>query len=185
MPKIKFTPEEEAEAAAWFRSPGYEATKYHEIFTHVDHLEREIRHFNATDLYRDILAGKVNYSVFVVPFTGSDYLRIVNDNGVEEPRVDRLTYNICRRPILVAQFPQGEHVLIDGNHRVVRRFREGLNYCTAFFVEHPAWSKYLVTMPRLVERLKVEDTINAQTISHEERYGVKKAQYETYKTITS
>src|SRR5690348_438154 len=106
------------EVIAWFESPLYKRTQHHEIFTHVDHLLNKVRHIDATDLYAACVAGKVDYYFETYHFRPIDVRHIYKNQGIEGWRVERLTYQVCRRPILVCLIPQNDlmcTVVIDGN----------------------------------------------------------------------
>ena len=50
---------------------------------------------------------------------------------------------------------------MDGNHRYVRRYRDGLNDMKAFRVPESVWVKFLIRMPPEMERLFVQTVRNS------------------------
>ncbi|MET4190719.1 MULTISPECIES: hypothetical protein [unclassified Bradyrhizobium] len=162
-----FDPFASPEVLAWFSSPLFERCKTHEVFTHVDHMTGKVRHFDATMLYEDLKAGKVAHYVDRYHFRGVDLKHIYKNQGVEQWKVDRLTYHICRRPILVCRVPDWDgqrecDVIIDGNHRIIRRALHGLRWAMAFVIDPPHWEPYLLPIPEALNHIYMEITHDGQ-----------------------
>jgi hypothetical protein len=86
------------------------------------------------------------------PLEESLVQHIVDHNGVEEPRVARLTPEYRDKPCLVADF-EGKHVLIDGNHRMVRLWRDGIRAVKFYYLPRAIWQDYLMDVhPDTVRR---------------------------------
>lgn len=60
---------------------------------------------------------------------------IFRDRVFDEARVSELPYYSWQTdPALVIQYDNGENLLIDGTHRIIRRHREGLLFCLAYLI---------------------------------------------------
>jgi len=59
-------------------------------------------------------------------------------NGVEQWKLDRIDAATCR-PVLAAERGDGSHILIDGNHRVVARWRAGFAEIPAYMIPRTFW----------------------------------------------
>jgi hypothetical protein len=124
-----------------------------EVFTHADE-DGTIRHFNATRLFAAIVYGKVaDFELISFDLTLDQYEFMMAHRGVEEPRVARLREPYLSAPGVLCHLPTGRQLLIDGTHRFVRRYRDGLRLMLAFLVPESEWCRYLVHMPPEIERV--------------------------------
>lgn len=118
-----------------------------QIFTHTDLDDGSIRHFNPDAIIRAIRESKI------VPYVETlnlyqdliDFLR--SNHGVEEDHLQRIDHKL-EDPILVAYFgPLEENIvnlIIDGSHRVVRRWDKGLRDVPAILLSQEQWEPYLI-----------------------------------------
>lgn len=85
---------------------------------------REIRHA--------IASWRIPFATYSTTLTADWYESLMKNNGIEEEGVARLTPADLRRPTIwvYSVGPSGPGVnVIDGAHRLVRRWREGLPSC--------------------------------------------------------
>ena len=63
--------------------------------------------------------------------TDADYLHISLHNGIEEDHLINISPERLKIPVIFVEFPPDDHdpdpshVLIDGNHRLVKTYRDG------------------------------------------------------------
>lgn len=53
---------------------------------------------------------------------------------IDEKTVETMPPSRRDQPVIIAAFPNNTHVLIDGNHRAVRRIRDGFDFIEAFIL---------------------------------------------------
>ena len=85
--------------------------------------------FDVRGIKDAVLAGWLQYSVHQIDLNEKLVADRLARGGVEEPHVARIKGEQLNRPgvmIWFPEFPDVHHVLIDGNHRVVARWRAGL-----------------------------------------------------------
>ena len=136
-----------------------------EIFTHIlkqgDPLDG-VRHFNTTRIILDLVAGRQKFPINVVKLGINQELHdlLVKVGGVELDHLARITPDRLEDPVLVLNWPQGEHqTIIDGSHRLVARFRRGLDFAMALFIEFEDIREYMVTdIPPQFEQLMIGST---------------------------
>lgn len=75
----------------------------------------------------------------LVGISADQYAHVMANQGVEEWRINRLTPQHRDRPVLFAEQGDGTHLLIDGNHRVVRRWRDGYRDALAYLLPLEFW----------------------------------------------
>jgi len=121
-----------------------------QIFSHQDCDEaKTMRHFNASAITRAIVQGKIN------PYPAKDlnlYPELVqgirDNHGIEPDHLERID-NKLHHPILIAVFgpledPASQNLVIDGSHRVVRRWDKGMRTVDAFMLTPDQWEPYLI-----------------------------------------
>lgn len=84
-------------------------------------------------------AGHTVDGPITVEILEHQYQHVIERNGVEAERVARLDPSRRDKPVLFADMGDGTHVLIDGNHRVARRWQDGLRDVEAYLVPHSFW----------------------------------------------
>jgi hypothetical protein len=80
--------------------------------------------FNVRDIKDAIVAEKIAFRMFKATLTEKWQSLILRHGGVEEERIP-LVRNV-NRPGIVVLWPDGNSLLIDGNHRLIARWRRGL-----------------------------------------------------------
>lgn len=69
----------------------------------------------------------------------------MENRGVEQKRLDRLTPAIFAQPLTYCEWENGSHLLVDGNHRYVKAAMLGVKELPARVVLPPLWRKYVVS----------------------------------------
>ncbi len=54
---------------------------------------------------------------------------------------------------MVVEFPDGDHIIVDGNHKIVKAYEMGLRRRPAIFVQSSYIDPYLVHPPEKVSEL--------------------------------
>lgn len=99
-----------------------------EMFTHHNKDTGEVLHFAITamntfveryGLVNGMRATNINNEPSLIE-------RLRKDFGIEQPRLDSLTPELIERPVLIVEWGDGTSTIVDGNHRVVRRFELGM-----------------------------------------------------------
>lgn len=74
-----------------------------------------------------IVDGRINVQAFkMTPIDPAFYEHVLKNNGVEEPRIAQIGGRDLDRPGIMVMWPDGHSSLIDGNHRMCKRYRLGL-----------------------------------------------------------
>ena len=76
--------------------------------------------------------------------TPENYAGVLQNNGVEESHVETLDVSEQMKPLMFAAFKDNEYVLIDGNHRAVKAYRQGRYLMPARIYEKSQWEQCLV-----------------------------------------
>lgn len=135
-----------------------------EIYTFADGTTKEITHFAASRIrerVETILATSVVMSpvknelpdsihpdvIFGwVPTDPEMASLLIENSGIEQHRLDRLTAKHCLSTvIIIVEFPDGQHALIDGNHRYVKACQLKLPEMPAAIVKPALWREFVVT----------------------------------------
>lgn len=79
----------------------------------------------------------------LLPINESIYASVMETNGIEERKIARLEPPHLDRPILIIEILDG-HKIVDGGHRLCRKFRDGERTIRAFMISEPIWRRFLV-----------------------------------------
>jgi hypothetical protein len=115
-----------------------------EIFTHTD-LQGVTRHWNTSAMVRAVFQRKVKPSLVNCPLTEDLIQHIEQNHGVEEPNISQLPDKVLDIPVVLVHFEDGQDLLVDGNHRVVKRWRKGLRNVDALLFQPKDWEPFLLT----------------------------------------
>lgn len=72
-----------------------------------------------------VINNQIKFEVFRSEISDAWYNHILKNGGIEEPRVAGLSEQDLKRPLITILFPQGWTQIIDGNHRLIKRYRRG------------------------------------------------------------
>lgn len=113
------------------------------------HIEEVFRWTDASATRWLFLAGRLNAAIdadpdimgepITVEIQPHQYRHVIDCNGVEAWKLSRLDLAHRDKPVLFADMGDGTHVLIDGNHRVARRWQDGLRDVAAYLVPRSFW----------------------------------------------
>lgn len=117
---------------------------FDQIFTHTDE-NGVTRHFNCGAIMRAIAQRKITPDFATVDIPESVYQHIQANHGIEEDHLSSITIKMLESPALLAHFDEGSDLLIDGSHRLVKRYRQGLRTIEVLVVQEKDWTPYLVT----------------------------------------
>ncbi len=79
-----------------------------------------------------------------VVITDALYKSVLEFNGIERARVNRLTAPYLLTPGMGIEWPNGEYTVIDGNHRLVRLYEDGVRRMRFIGFKYPFWEQFLV-----------------------------------------
>jgi hypothetical protein len=84
--------------------------------------------FDVRGIKNGILAGRIPTAVYrMEEIPEHFYQHVLTNNGVEPERLPKVTAHDLERPGIMVQWPDSENsTLIDGNHRLCRRYQLGL-----------------------------------------------------------
>jgi hypothetical protein len=115
-----------------------------EIFSHTD-LQGVTRHWNTSAMVRAVFQRRVKPSLVNCPLTEDLIQHIEQNHGVEEPNIAQLPDKVLEIPVVLVHFDDGSDLLVDGNHRVVKRWRKGLRDVNAMLFQPKDWEPFLLT----------------------------------------
>lgn len=105
--------------------------------------------FDVRGVKDGIVSGAIPFQMFNAEMQGDAwYQHILSKGGVERERIDQLTGKDLRRPGILVIFTDQWQALIDGNHRLCRRYEGGLRtfrYAAVSFAE--VWKAKCVCRP--------------------------------------
>lgn len=120
-----------------------------EVFTFED-MDGNFTFINATKVRRHVSRYDRAAQFARVPIARENYLHILNNNGIEQGKIDRLVArpDIYAQPILLIEWHDGTVICIDGNHRLVLLYRMGLRSIGAYIVPKSTWEQFTVDFPQ-------------------------------------
>jgi hypothetical protein len=110
-------------------------------------------HFNATLLARLHQQMKPEFRRITMDITEAEYGLCMEHRGIEEPKVAALLPKHLREPGYGIILPNGNFVIVDGHHRLVRRFRGGVRVMDFWVCIPEVWRHCLVEYTEEGERL--------------------------------
>lgn len=123
-----------------------------EIFSWIDNDTQETLVLNMTALRLALENPEARYQehffLAEVEIDQVDYDFVLAKRGIEEPRVARLKEPFLSAPGIILVWANGSgSVTADGNHRLIRRFRDGKRNMEFFFVNQPLWEEFRMAVP--------------------------------------
>lgn len=130
-----------------------------QIFSHVDP-EGVHRHFNTSAMTRAVLTRKVVPYTTVCELNADLIGHIERNHGIETHHLQSITDQGMNTPILLVNFVDGTSLLVDGNHRCVKRWQAGRKEVSAICFDPGQWEPYLVTdFDKIFTRAQVLDIL--------------------------
>lgn len=123
-----------------------------QIFSHRD-LDGAYRHFHIPKLAAMIsrqTTDQFHFGEFEV--TAEMAAIIANGHGIEaEHLATRISEEFLHTPGIMCAFADGTQLLVDGNHRFVKRAQCGLQFMQFWLLPETAWRNALVALPAVLE----------------------------------
>lgn len=101
-------------------------------------------HFNATLLARLHEAMKPEFKRITMDIGQAEYDLCMKHRGIEEPKVERLRPADLREPGYGVFFEEGSFTIVDGHHRLVRRYRAGVRVMDFWVCFPEVWQACLI-----------------------------------------
>jgi hypothetical protein len=114
-----------------------------QIFNHTDP-QGVTRHFNASAMTRAILSRKVAPTLMQFELDEHTAKHIEANHGIEEKHLATIDDKMLESPVIMVHFEDGSDLIVDGSHRVVKRWRNGLRTVDAVLFMPGQWEPFLV-----------------------------------------
>src|SRR6478736_2124852 len=83
----------------------------------------ETIHIKVTELAAAIYALAVDVECRMISVSDDLYQQIIKGQGIERGHLDRIPLDeAVYKPAVIIEFPSGEHVITDGNHKLVKSY---------------------------------------------------------------
>jgi hypothetical protein len=82
--------------------------------------------FDVHSIKKALLEGRLVPHMFKIKIEPDFYEHVLNNNGVEAERLDKLSDRDLQRPGIMVTWPDGHSTLIDGNHRMCGLYKRGV-----------------------------------------------------------
>lgn len=115
-----------------------------QVFTYEHHDTRELLHFDTSLLGRIYKQAPELFTRITLEVTPEMYAMVMKYRGIEEPKIDALTDAQLAEPGLAAIFPPDSSVTVDGHHRLVKRYRNGLREMDFLYTVRRVWEHCLL-----------------------------------------
>lgn len=136
------------------------------VFSHVDDITNDVRHFAVDRLAKYLTTCAVPPPIIEIPIDPVFAIAALRVRGVEQHRLIRVSaLDICNYPIMLARIPgvgrdseKIEGLIIDGIHRYCKAAFYGWTSIRAYLLEPDLWEQYLVDIPEIADdtRRKME-----------------------------
>lgn len=126
-----------------------------ETFSFVDYVTGEQWHWHVLRLWQSIRAGQPPFDqvdLGEVDLGAADVDFIYRKHGIEDAGLLRLSAKKLETPGIMCDLPDGTVVVVDGNHRYVRRYRDGLRSMKFYRLTEPQWRTALLDIPEEIGR---------------------------------
>lgn len=122
-----------------------------QIFSHCDP-EGTYRYFDINRLYRIAAENPAVFPVLSAPIDPAVVEYIREKQGIEAEHVKGMTQSRVMEPGLILQFDDGTYVILDGNHRIVKRHAMGLPEMIFYGFSEPEATPAMLKMPDNIGR---------------------------------
>lgn len=134
--------------------PAYEVEIEHresdQVFSYYH--DNHMLHFNASLLARLHKVMPDEFRRITMDIGEAEHNLCMAHRGIEEPKVERLTFEQMREPGYGVLFPEGTFTIVDGHHRLVRLYREGVRAMDLWVTDHQIWQHCLVQYDESFEK---------------------------------
>lgn len=104
----------------------------------------EMLHFNVSLLARLHKQMPAEFRRITMDIGQAEYDLCMGHRGIEEPKVAKLSPKSLREPGYGCLFDEGSFTIVDGHHRLVRRFRGGVRVMDFWVSPRMIWEHCLV-----------------------------------------
>lgn len=119
-----------------------------QVFSFIEAKTNIQRHYDVTRLMEIALAGTEPEVVrSEMLFLASHIQQILDYNGIEQPRLDRLTPKDLATPGIIIKLKDDTEIIADGNHRIVRHYREGRDVMNFYIIQEEVAKVALLDLP--------------------------------------
>lgn len=118
-----------------------------QIYSHCSLPEHEWRHYHISTLKNLIRRGGVPSRKIGVALLPDQVEHVRQRHGIEPDHLQRLTREQLREPGIMVMLPDESMILVDGNHRYVRRFELGMPKMWFWVVTEESAKQALVALP--------------------------------------
>ena len=115
-----------------------------QIFTHHDPRTGRTRSWNATAMYNYAVHFQKKIALASLDIEPRIVEMCRTQRGVEQWKLDRLREPYLSVPIVMAELEDRTWLMVDGNHRYVRRSEIGFTSIQAYFFALNQWTRFLV-----------------------------------------
>lgn len=137
-----------------------------QLFTFVDTKTGETLHIKVTELADAIHKNEVPHASLMIAFPQDLYDQIVTKQGIERDHLDEISLDdAVYKPAIIVESddpngPSGlSHIIVDGNHKLVKAFELGLRRHPVYIVRIENIDAFVAKMPPLVSELMKSLTI--------------------------
>lgn len=117
----------------------------------------KLLHFNVSLLARMHKKMPDEFKRITMDITDREYGLCMEHRGIEEPKVRALHPRQLREPGYMVMFEDGSVSMVDGHHRLVRRYRGGVRVMDFYVTPETIWKNCLVEYPPELEALLAAD----------------------------
>jgi hypothetical protein len=114
-----------------------------EIFTHHDPRTGRSRSWNATAMYNYAVRVQNKIALAMLDIEPHIVEMCRTQRGVEQWKLDRLREPFLSLPIVMAELEDRTWLMVDGNHRYVRRSEVGFTSIQAYLFAFDQWKPFL------------------------------------------
>ena len=113
-----------------------------ELFSFASHDGFE-RTWNASAIQRAVMENRLEpRDRFMIDITDDLANHIAQFNGIESHHLPTIDEERLKVPVMCLELPEGTHIMIDGNHRVVVAHKRGIKALPAMMFELQALKPY-------------------------------------------
>jgi hypothetical protein len=116
-----------------------------QVFSYYSDSDAKLLHLNVGLLARVRKLVPEGFRKMTLELTELEYELCIKHRGVEEPRVAALRGRDLREPGYIILTPPDTYKVVDGHHRMVRRYRGGIRSMEFWAAVPDIWTQCLMT----------------------------------------
>lgn len=106
--------------------------------------DNKMLHFNVSLLARLHEKMPAEFRKITMDLNDANYTLCMEHRGIEEPKIQALQPKQLREPGYAVLFGEGLFTIVDGHHRLVRRWRGGVRVMDFWVTDEQVWRACLV-----------------------------------------